>query len=294
MQQISNYTKTEGNNMSAAKETLAGLSTGFGSLDKVLDGLRSSQLVVVSGVPGIGKTAFVLSMLFRMSGQYNTKVGYFTCETSASNIADRLMAYVRCKPQVPSDSTSMNRNFQDIPLYVEDKIFTYEELKESIEKACFERQLNCVCIDSLQYLSVSERSCMPKGNSDLHYIVYELKKLARRLEISIVITSQMVDPWIHGWEGPEVYRTHWMEQSDDDNACSESADIFLQVVRPEYFFIYEDEKGYDQRGLMYIYIRKNRNGQLGEIKLRYYSQSAILKEIGENGEIVDNLFIYNK
>lgn len=254
-------------------------STTFEDLDKLIDGFRPGELSVVSGVPGIGKTTIVLSMLYRMASRNKCPVGYITTETQLSNVSDRLVqiAFDVNKYELQGlkrddfKKLCKYRNVLDeIPFYLDSLIQTfdyegtYEDLKNRIRQLA--QNTDCICIDCLQYLSLIDKSKLRYRESDLHYIVFDLKRLADELKISIILVSQMEELSLDEIED-NLYHLLWMRQYGDDGACSEVADVFIQIERPEYYSNFQTNKDVILKGAINLNVHKNRHGNLGQVKL---------------------------
>ncbi|HYG51223.1 MAG TPA: DnaB-like helicase N-terminal domain-containing protein, partial [Flavobacteriales bacterium] len=71
---------------------VSGVPTGFVELDKITSGWQKSDMVVIAARPGMGKTAFVLSMARNSSVEFNKPVAVFSLEMSAIQLVNRLIA----------------------------------------------------------------------------------------------------------------------------------------------------------------------------------------------------------
>lgn len=259
------------------------LYSTFNDLDKVLYGFRPGQLSVISSIPGVGKTAFVLSMLYRMSFLKFTSVEYITTESKIEQISDRLIQIAidkdlnqikamkdlefreLCEKKLLFDCMPFDINSTLQPLE------SYEDICNKIIRLVKEKNVECVCIDNLQGLWLKDRTVLPNEENELKAIVYDLKRLAVELNIHIFLVSNMMDPGIYSEYYSSQYFTKWMDQSGDNNACSQVSDVFILLDRPEVYDIYEDSKGNDLRGILKVNVIKNRNGESGKVNLRFRS-----------------------
>ena len=76
----------------ANKEGLSGVATGFDKLDKVTSGWQPSDLIIIAARPGMGKTAFVLSMARNMAIDFHQPVAVFSLEMSSVQLITRLIS----------------------------------------------------------------------------------------------------------------------------------------------------------------------------------------------------------
>lgn len=255
----------------------------FNDLDRLIRGFRPGQLTVVSGIPGVGKTAFVLSMLYGMGSKKYTRIEYISTESKTDHIADRLIQIALDKDL--KEIKRMNaQDFRDLckskitcglyPLDLSSSLQpleSYEDIKDRITKLATIDLVECVCIDSLQSLWLKDRKSLPNGKKTLGEIVHDFRLLASNLNIHIFLVSNMIDPEIYSEYYQDRYYTKWMNQSGDGNACSQYSDVFILLDRPELYDIFEDAKGNDLRGILKVNVIKNRNGESGKVNLRFRS-----------------------
>ncbi|MFN9801900.1 MAG: replicative DNA helicase, partial [Bacteroidota bacterium] len=71
---------------------VSGVPTGFNGLDKVTGGWQRSDMIIVAARPGMGKTAFVLSMARNMAVDFQVPVAVFSLEMSSLQLVQRLIA----------------------------------------------------------------------------------------------------------------------------------------------------------------------------------------------------------
>ena len=272
------------------QKEMCGIPTGFKELDSILLGLRESQLVVVSGVSGVGRTSFLLSILFNICRNKEIPAAFFTLESKKIDIISHLFN-IACRKNLReiweehgSEWATIygeELDFSNDPLYLEDSIETFDELSREIENLAQNEGVKCFCIDTIQSLRLLDKSHMKRNEGDLHYMVYALKRLAKKLKVSIVLSCIQIDPIVLGYQDFQTCRENWPGTSGDDNACCEVADVFLQITRPEFFEVYEDENGNDLRGVVFLNIRKNRNGKIGRIKLSFHENVGLVTNLGE-------------
>jgi replicative DNA helicase len=71
---------------------LFGVPTGFVDLDRILQGLQPSDLVIAAGRPGMGKTSLLLSIVKHAAQVHKKHIAVFTLEMSSEQLAQRLVA----------------------------------------------------------------------------------------------------------------------------------------------------------------------------------------------------------
>ncbi|MDR1878737.1 MAG: replicative DNA helicase, partial [Bacteroidales bacterium] len=88
LQEFVNEMKEARNN----QNKLRGLPSGFTDLDRVTGGWQKANLIILAARPGMGKTAFVLSMARNMAVEQKQPVAFFSMEMSAADLVMRLVS----------------------------------------------------------------------------------------------------------------------------------------------------------------------------------------------------------
>lgn len=121
------------------------------------------------------------------------------------------------------------------------------------------------CIDCLQDLK-SELGRY-SDVTETRKLVYRLRDLTKELDAHIMILSQSeASPYPDFHETAET--PYWFHRGDGQ-VCNEVADVFLHLIRPEYYNVLVDENGNDLHDVMDIHVLKNRNGQTGKVRLKF-------------------------
>ena len=153
------------------------------------------------------------------------------------------------------------------PIYIDDtpglSIF---ELRTKARRLVREKGVKIIMIDYLQLMNANG---MRFGNrqEEVSTISRSLKGLAKELDIPILALSQL-NRGVENREGNEAKRPQ-LSDLRESGAIEQDADMVLFVHRPEYYRIYEDDKGHDLRGMAQIIIAKYRKGGTGDVTLRF-------------------------
>ena len=273
----------------AARETgLSGISTGFHELDKMTSGWQNSDLIIIAARPAMGKTAFVLSMIKRMAVDMKIPVAMFSLEMSNQQLVQRLMVNVseisgekmRSGQLAPYEWGQLDSKVQqlfDAPIYVDDTPqLTVFELQTKARRLVREHGVKCIMIDYLQLMHASGLNINSR-QEEVSAISRSLKGLAKELNIPIIALSQL-NRGVESREGMEGKRPQ-LSDLRESGAIEQDADIVCFIHRPEYYKIYEDEKGYDWRGKAMFIIAKHRNGSVGDIKMEFKSAYARFSDV---------------
>ncbi len=133
---------------------LSGISTGFDKLDKLTSGWQPSDLVIVAARPGMGKTAFALSMARDISVKQNIPVAFFSLEMSSVQLITRLISSetglvsdkLRTGKLAEHEWQQLNIKVSDLesaPLYIDDSPSKfYDQFKTITKKLDIKRNQN--------------------------------------------------------------------------------------------------------------------------------------------------------
>lgn len=266
----------------ATPEHLIGLSTGFERLDEVLGGLVEGTLVTIGGRTGMGKTAFAFNLLRNLAIEKNIPSLYISLESTEQLCTNMLIACtlnikyrgLLSGQLVVEEWEKLDKGVSGIvnsPIYLDTKsTYTIDDICKTVEESVQEHQVKVVFIDYLQ-LIFAKTDFTENRYLELNYITRRLKALAKEFNITIALLSQLN----RNVEDEKRYehRPVLTDLRDSGTICDDS-DVVCFVHRPEYFHIYDDEKGNDMRNKALIIVAKNRLGYTGEAVL-YTNMSTL-------------------
>lgn len=266
----------------ATPDHLIGLSTGFERLDEVLGGLVEGTLVTIGGRTGMGKTAFAFNLLRNLAIENNIPSLYISLESTEQLCTNILIACtlnikyrgLLSGQLVVEEWEKLDKGVSGIvnsPIYLDTKsTYTIDDICKTVEEAVQEHQIKVVFIDYLQ-LIFAKTGFTENRYLELNYITRRLKALAKEFNITIVLLSQLN----RNSEDEKRFdhRPVLTDLRDSGTICDDS-DVVCFVHRPEYFHIYDDEKGNDMRNKALIIVAKNRLGYTDEAVL-YTNMSTL-------------------
>ena len=280
---------------------LSGLPTGFYDLDKMTSGWQATDLIIVAARPAMGKTAFALSMIKNMGVDYNIPVGIFSLEMSKLQLVNRLLQNV-C--EITGDKVKSGRlekdewfqltakisDLQGAPIYVDDTSgLSIFELRTKARRLVHDHGVKCIMIDYLQLMTASGMN-FGSREQEVSTISRSLKGLAKELNIPIIALSQL-NRGVESRQG-EGKRPQ-LSDLRESGAIEQDADMVCFIHRPEYYKIYEDEKGNDLRGLAEIIIAKHRNGAVGDVRLRFRGEFTRFCNVDDDTALVQRRMVYH-
>lgn len=268
--------------------TFSGVPSGFTELDRFTSGWQKSDLIVIAARPGMGKTAFVLTMARNIAVTFKKPIAFFSLEMSSVQLVTRLIS---AESQLPADKLKkgnlesyeweqLNAKIGTLigaPMYIDDSpslnIFDFRAKCRRLKQQ-FDIQL--VVIDYIQLMS----GIGDKGNreQEISNISRSLKSLAKELDIPVIALSQLN----RSVETRSTNKKPVLSDLRESGAIEQDADMVIFIYRPEYYNITDDEKG-STIGMADLIIAKHRNGPTGEVRLRFIGKYASFADL----EMVD-------
>ena len=285
----------------ANKGGLTGLSTGYTKLDDYTSGWQPSDLVIIAGRPAMGKTSFALSLAKNIAVDLQEPIAFFSLEMSNVQLVNRLISNV-CEisgkkilnGQLDDEEWSrLDKSIsalQNAPIYIDDtpgmSIF---ELRTKARRLVREKGVKIIMIDYLQLMNASGAR-FGSRQEEVSTISRSLKGLAKELNIPVLALSQL-NRTVDSRDGLEGKRAQ-LSDLRESGAIEQDADMVLFVHRPEYYRLFQDEKGNDLRGKAQIIIAKHRKGSTGDVLLNFKGEYTRYDHIDEmrspigGGEII--------
>ncbi len=260
---------------------LSGIPSGFTQLDRVTAGWQRSDLIILAARPGMGKTAFVLSMARNIVVDFKRPVAMFSLEMSAVQLVTRLIASEtglaadKLKKGNLEDYEWEQLNAKitsliDSPLVIDDTpALSIFELRAKCRRLKAQKDISMVIVDYLQLMTAGGDN---KGNreQEISNISRSLKALAKELNVPIICLSQLS----RAVETRGGSKKPILSDLRESGAIEQDADMVLFIYRPEYYKIDQDEEGNSTAGMAELLIAKHRNGALEDVKLRFIDRFA--------------------
>ncbi len=242
------------------------IKTGWSNVDASTGGVRPGEFIVFGGRPGMGKTVVLIDLIRRIS--LHNPVLLISLELTAVQISNRIISSVLdydLPLKGPEDLRRIDKeklNF--VTEYLEvmqlsvcettfDSMFA---LKSYCEKMVKEKGIRVIAIDYLQMLSSNRY----RHNRELEvsYISRTLKKIAKDLNICMIVTSQLS----RSVETRGGDKRPQLSDLRESGAIEQDADKVIFVYRPDYYGITTDEDGNTTKGQLELLMVKNRTGAI--------------------------------
>lgn len=274
---------------------LRGVGSGFTELDRLTAGWQKSDLIIVASRPGMGKTAFALTMARNVAVDFKKPIAMFSLEMSAIQLVMRLIS---SETEIPSEKlkrgilsdpewdrlTSKITGLVDAPLYIDDTpALTVFELRAKSRRMKAQHHIELIILD---YLQLMQGAPEHKGNreQEISSISRALKSLSKELEIPIIALSQLSRE-----VEKRTVKKPILSDLRESGSIEQDSDMVLFIYRPEYYKVDEDAYGGETQGIAEISIAKNRNGPTKDIKLRFEANFAKFKDLEVDYSFQDNI-----
>ncbi|MGP8172028.1 replicative DNA helicase [Rhodoblastus sp.] len=296
---------------------LSGLATGMHDLDRMMGGLQPSDMIIVAGRPGMGKTALATNIAFNVARAYRGEpgpdghpitvnggiVGFFSLEMSSEQLATRIIAE---QAQVPGykirrgDITEGEfhrisqaaREMQSIPFYIDHTGgISIAQLAARARRLKRQRGLDLLVVDYLQLLT-GARARNDNRVQELTEITTGMKALAKELNVPIVALSQLS----RQVESRDDKRPQ-LSDLRESGSIEQDADVVLFVYRDEYYLKNrQPREGTPEfqtwqndmeraHGKAEVIIGKQRHGPTGTVELAFEGEYTRFSDLARDDHL---------
>lgn len=278
-----------------SKHGVSGVPSGFHSLDKITSGWQESELTIIAGRPGMGKTSLLISVLRNAAIDFNIPVAIFSLEMSSVQLVNRLIS---SEAELPSEKIKKGdladyeweqmihktRKLSEAPIFIDDTPeISIQKIREKSRDLVSKQGVKLIAVDFLQMIRLDEVRSIEHRESEIEFISRELKNMARELGVSIIATSQLN----RAVETRGGERRPILSDLKGSGSIEQYADIVMFLYRPEYYGLDIDELGMPLQGLGEVIIAKHRNGSLDTVNLKFIAKLTKFTNWGED-EIGDD------
>ena len=300
---------------------LSGIATGLRDLDNKMGGLQHSDLIIVAGRPGMGKTALATNIAYNIAKAHRAEVqpdgtmksinggivGFFSCEMSAEQLATRILA------EQTSIASSMIRRggiseadfekirdysieLQSLPLYVDETGgLSISQLTARARRLKRQKGLDMIVIDYIQLLQGSGKKSDNRVQ-EVTEITTSLKALAKELNVPIIALSQLS----RQVENRDDKRPQ-LADLRESGSIEQDADVVIFVYREEYYLQNKEPRpgtpeyanwqaDMDRaHGKAEIIIGKQRHGPTGTVDVQFEGQFTRFSDLAPDSHLPDRI-----
>ena len=274
-----------------------GIPSGFTKLDNLTGGFQRSDLIIVAARPGMGKTAFALSVARNASfeglgdSQKPRAVAIFSLEMGNKQMVSRMISSeaeisghkLRTGELKDYEWEQLNAkiaSLSDAPIFIDDTpALSVFELRAKCRRLKQQNDISMILIDYLQLMRGDDTG-NKNGNreQEVSYISRSLKALAKELDVPVIALSQLS----RQTERRTNSNRPMLSDLRESGSIEQDADMVMFIYRPEYYNITEWEEGEPTTGQAEVMIAKNRHGAIENIRLRFLKDYTKFTDLMED------------
>jgi len=296
---------------------LSGIASGIRDLDARMGGLQRSDLIIVAGRPGMGKTSLATNIAFNIANVYEPSqqadgsfeaknggvVGFFSLEMSAEQLATRIISE---QTEIPSSKirrgdlnesdfdklVAYSQMNQKLPLFIDATGgISIAQLSARARRLKRQRGLDMMVIDYIQLMQGSSKNSQNRVQ-EITEITTGLKALAKELNVPIVALSQLS----RQVENRDDKRPQ-LSDLRESGSIEQDADVVIFVYREEYYLKNKEPKPgtddylqwegqmNDARGKAEIIIGKQRHGPTGTVMVAFQGEFTRFSDLAEESHL---------
>jgi replicative DNA helicase len=297
---------------------LSGLSTGLRDLDRMMGGLQSSDLLILAGRPGMGKSSLASNIAYNVAKVWQGDVrpdghitsvnggivGFFSLEMSAEQLATRIIAEqteiasykIRRGEIEPGDFDRIAeaaREMERIPLYIDETGgLSIGQLAARARRLKRRKGLDLIVIDYIQLLQGSGKRGNENRVQELTEITTTLKALAKELNVPILALSQLS----RQVENRDDKRPQ-LSDLRESGSIEQDADVVMFVYREEYYLRNREPRiGTEEHfkwqtemeavhGKAEVIIGKQRHGPTGTVPMAFHADVTRFADLAQDDHL---------
>ena len=268
------------------KEGPEGVKSGFPDLDKLTNGFRPSEMIVLAARPSVGKTSFAMNVVENFvfsprSGDNSPNVLVFSLEMSAVSLAMRFMcgrAHVNqselqrgfATPEEQKKLAAAAKEFRKAPIWVDDTGGqTIQQVRAKARRIHSRQPLSLIVVDYMQLIGTDSRiQSREVGVAD---ISRGLKAMAKELNVPVMVLSQL------NRESEKDRREPRLSDLRESGSIEQDADVVMLLAKEKIGSDVRDmedshtEEGEDLEDCLPVklILAKQRNGPTGNVNLLF-------------------------
>lgn len=249
---------------------LSGVSTGFRALDHCLGGLQPGDLIVAAGRPGMGKTAFALSLAYNAMRDHQARVAIFSLEMTSKQLMGRLLSmHTGIESQQLRNGHLADSEWDNViaaeevlsalPLFLDDAgSLALATLRSKARRLQANQAVDLVIVDYLQLLQAESlgKRIEPRLR-EVEEISSGLKAMAKELGVPVLALAQLSRA-----VESRADKVPQLADLRESGSIESDADVALLLYRDEYY--HTDSRRPETADVI---VAKHRNGPTGEITL---------------------------
>jgi replicative DNA helicase len=291
---------------------ISGVSSGFADIDSLLGGLQPSDLIIIAGRPGMGKTSLATNMAFHAARYYvqdreagvevskGAPILFFSLEMAAQQLSARILSEqseiemwkIRNGKFSEGEWEKFVLTMQDLstlPLYIDDTGgISIAQIAARARRLKREKNIGLVIIDHIQLVAPARRT--ENRVQEITEISKNLKVLAKELDVPVIALSQLS----RGVDARDDKRPV-LSDLRESGSIEQDADVVMFVYREEYYLkSREPEPGSPEHGKWMekmervhrraeVLVEKHRHGATNKIDLFFDDRFTRFSDLAREG-----------
>ncbi len=271
-----------------------GIKVGFPTLDRITNGFKPGELIIIAARPGIGKTTLAVNFAVNAALKYKKTVAMFDLEMSALQVAQRFlcstgrvpMDYVKGGTKDNSIWSTMletKKILEDSNIYIDDTTsIKPADILSRCRRLKAKSGLDMVIIDYLQLMKAEKQSKDGNRQQEVADLTRNIKLAARELGVPILLLSQLN-------RESEKRADHTPQLSDlrESGSIEQDADIVMFIS--DQAAEGQEQSSSDDDAIDYsLVIAKHRNGPRGTIPIKWKSEFTQFYEPNKDNRYTKN------
>lgn len=267
--------------MAKKTDSLTGTPTGFMDLDDKTSGLHPTDLIIVAGRPGMGKTSFAINICQYAAMKADIPVAVFSLEMSRDQIVSRMFS---SRAKVDSSRLRSGRirdkewsklraavtEIEGTPIWIDDTPgISVLEIRAKVRRLQTERKLGLIVIDYLQLMGTTG-SKRDSREQEVAAITRSLKGMAKEIDVPVIAVSQLSRYVERRGENKRPQLSDLRESG----AIEQDADLVIFIYRDEFY-----NENSEEKGIAEIIIAKARHGPTGTVKVLWSSEYTTFQNL---------------
>lgn len=256
---------------------VTGVPSGIASVDRITSGWQPSDLIILAGRPGMGKTAFALTMLRNAAMIAKKPVAFFSLEMSAVQLVTRLIS---SEAEISSEDLRRGNlkehQWQQIiaktaalgkaPIFIDDTpSLSIFELKAKARRLHSQHGIEMIMVDYLQLMKGDDvRESKMNREQEISYISRSLKNIAKELNIPVLALAQLSRE-----TEKRADKTPQLSDLRESGSIEQDADLVTFIFRDDYYNRDNGVESEETGGIAKLLVRKNRHGAQGDADMHF-------------------------
>ena len=298
---------------------ISGVTTGFADIDKALGGLQRSDLLILAGRPGMGKTSLATNIAFKaawfaMQDTLNgaeivrgAPVLFFSLEMASQQLAARILSEQaeiemwqirngKLSDQQWATFVSAMQDLSALPLYIDDTGgISIAQIAARARRLKREKNVGLVIIDHIQLVAPSRR--VENRVQEITEISKGLKVLAKELDVPVIALSQLS----RGVDSRDDKRPV-LSDLRESGSIEQDADVVMFVFREEYYLANKEPRAgtpeYEKwqldmslvHGKAEVIIGKQRHGPTGTVELQFEASLTRFGDLSHDSHLPERAY----